>query len=238
MHVANTHGAPLWRQKQALEAGIVVECGGANVLEGTILYEQHQGRTRLTLKNGAVIIYDGKTVWVSPANAVVPEPGARLHVLTWPSFLTGPVRLQDSNAVTTAFEARPLQGQPRDSIDLRFRNLPPQQPNAHYVVYSVPRVLTVHAMASIVACGKTPAEALSQPRCVTFEKFEQIEGVSLPTSWTIWNWDKGAGLQGEPLGHVTISNLKFVIPADDAFDKPSGAQEAPPLSSPTTQSRQ
>src|SRR4029453_15575229 len=30
LHVANQHGAPLWRQKHAVEADISVECGGAN----------------------------------------------------------------------------------------------------------------------------------------------------------------------------------------------------------------
>src|SRR5262245_49549959 len=81
-HVSNKHGFQMLRQKAAVQADIVVELDRKNVLEGTML-RARDGQTRFTLKDGATLIYDGKSMWVSPASAAVPQPGARLHLLTW-----------------------------------------------------------------------------------------------------------------------------------------------------------
>ncbi len=47
----------------------------------------------------------------------------------------------------------------------------------------------------------------------------------LSPTWTFFNWTDAEGLIGEPIGKVTLDDLRFVEPAEGVFDKPDSAVE-------------
>ena len=91
--IERAHGMDAWQNKQALKTDLVVHFGGAELVNGTMIYDMHTSRVRMEMTNGTTLIFDGEKAWVSPSSAEAPM--ARFHLLTWPYFLAAPFKLRD-----------------------------------------------------------------------------------------------------------------------------------------------
>ncbi|MEO1084534.1 MAG: hypothetical protein AAFY88_09845, partial [Acidobacteriota bacterium] len=88
------HAVDVYSQQSVIKADFVVDFGPM-LLEGTTWFTPSMGHVRLELEGGQTMVFDGETAWLSPADAEVPGPPARFHVLTWPYFIAVPYKLDD-----------------------------------------------------------------------------------------------------------------------------------------------
>jgi hypothetical protein len=192
-----------------------------------MLMKTDMSRTRFERADGAVAIWDGSDAWVAPASADFPR--ARFHVLTWPYFLSAPMKLTDPGTYLEPLGRRELQGETYTAAKLTFGPGVGDTPDDWYILYRDDVTNRLHAMAYVVTYGKTLDEAEAEPHAITYDVFEEIEGVQLATRWTFWLWSEAEGIHGEPIGSVALDDVEFVEPPADAFDVPEGAakQELP-----------
>lgn len=220
--IENAHRAAEWRTKEGVRADFRSTMGGNVRLEGTMLTNSTAGKTRLELKNGTVIVFDGKTCWLYPPDADLER--ARFHSLTWPYFLAAPMKLRDPGSSLEDLGKMELQDREYDAAKLTFEPGVGDTPEDWYVLYRDPESDRLHAMAYIVTYFGNEAPPAKEPHAITYENFEDVDGIPIPMLWRFWNWSKEDGLQ-EQLGQFEIANVEFVTPDDDAFKAPEGAVE-------------
>ncbi len=218
------HNATEWRSQTAVAADMTIRFGGNERFKGKILMAPHGGIVRLDRANGAVVVFDGKDAWVSPADADWPR--ARFDVLTWAYFWAAPYKLNDAGAKLETTGTRSLRGKDYDTARLTFDAGTGDAPDDWYVVYRNPATGQLTAMAYIVTFGKDRATAEKEPHAIVYEDFQTFAGIPVPTRWTFWNWSEDQGIFGEPIGEVTLANVTFPEPPAGAFTKPDGATAA------------
>jgi hypothetical protein len=221
--IARAHSADVWHGKGAFQSGIVVRFGGNQILEGRMLTTPSMSRTRIELASGAVAIWDGEEVWVSPGGAEFPE--ARFHALTWPYFLSAPMKLRDAGARLEPLGSKELRGEAFETARLTFDAGVGDTPDDWYVLYRNPESGRLAAMAYIVTFGTSREEAEKEPHAITYDEFVDVEGVPIPTRWTFWMWSEEAGIHGDPIGDVVLENPSFVAPEASAFGVPEDARK-------------
>jgi hypothetical protein len=219
------HGANAWKQQSALRCDIRVEFGGKTTLDGILTFTTDGAKSRIDLKDGAQLTFDGDRAWVSPDSATFKM--ARFHLLTWPYFLAVPFKLRDGGVRVGWMGDQPLgDGKQYPAIRLTFAPGTGDAPRDWYILYRDPQTDRLAAMAYIVTYGKAPADRPDDPHAIMYADFRTIDGVTLATRWTFRDWVPGKGVSGEPLGRATLSNLRFLTPPPGFFDKPtSGARE-------------
>jgi hypothetical protein len=220
------HGKEAWERAQAVSAGLSVAMGGNQVLAGRLLFTPQVGRSRIELADGTLAVFDGEGAWVSPAAAALPQ--ARFHLLTWPYFLAAPFKLRDPGAHLEDLGTRPHDGVEHPVARLTFDPGVGDSPDDWYVVYRDPATDRLAAMAYVVTYGgRSAEEAGAEPHAITYHDFRQVDGVTLPTTWRLWNWSEEEGVHGDPIGEVTLAGLAFVTPPPDTFARPADAEEDP-----------
>jgi hypothetical protein len=220
--IEKAHNASAWRTKDGILATFRSILGGKVRLEGRMLTNPTASKTRLELKDGTVIVFDGKTCWMSPPDAGFER--ARFHSLTWPYFLAAPMKLRDPGAHLEDLGKMELLDREYDTAKLTFDAGVGDAPQDWYILYRDRESGRLHAMAYIVTYFGTDAPPAKDPHAITYENFEDVSGVPVATLWRFWNWSEEDGLQ-EQLGQFEITDIKFVTPEAEAFKAPEGAVE-------------
>lgn len=219
------HGEDAWSAAEAVSANLTVVYGGQTVIDGRLLFTPEVGRSRLELADGTVAVFDGERAWVSPASAELPQ--ARFHLLTWPYFLAAPFKLRDPGTHLEDLGTRPLDGVEHPTARLTFDPGVGDSPDDWYVVYRDPESGRLAALAYVVTYGSTREQAEAEPHAITYHDDATVGGTTLPTTWRLWNWSEAEGIHGEPLGEVTLADLRFATPPPGAFERPADAKEDP-----------
>ena len=225
--IEDAHRHDLYERQDAVEADFSVTFG-ESTFGGTMLFTPSMGKVRMQLDGGITIIYDGLTAWLSPADAEVPGPPARFHVLTWPYFMAAAYKLDDPGTRHEYAKAKPVSegfGASQTGIKVSFDSGVGDTPDDWYIAFVDRETNRLSALAYIVTYGKEQAKAEERPGIVLYEDFQEVDGVPFATAWKFHHWTQDGGV-GEAKGSATLSNIGFVTPADDAFDKPEGAVEA------------
>jgi hypothetical protein len=221
-NVQKAHGMWRWTDSRCVQTDIQIAFGGKVRLQGTLLTDRNAGRIRLALNNGTVLIYDGKNVWMSPANAPINQP--RFDALTWAYFLTVPFKLNDQGTHLANLGPLPLiNGQNLPAAKLTFGPNVGDSPDDWYVCYVDPQTHWLRGMAYIVTYGKSVDEAEKAPHAITYDNYINVAGVILPRTWTFWNWTQDQGITGQPIGRAILSNMQMVYPAANSFIKSDDA---------------
>jgi len=225
--IETAHGLAAWQAHKAVRAHIKIEMGGQSVLQGTMLFDTPVGKSRIKLDDGTVMVFDGQDAWVSPSDS--PLEGARFHLLTWSYFLAAPMKLRDPGSHLVPLDPMPQAGRELPAAKLTFDAGVGDSPDDWYILYRDPDTQHLVAMAYIVTYGKDKEEAEKEPHAITFDDFETIDGVTFSTRWQFWHWDPQLGTHGQPMGHAQITDIQFVEPAPQDFQKPTDAKrDAPP----------
>ncbi|HEX2253229.1 MAG TPA: hypothetical protein VHQ65_08175, partial [Thermoanaerobaculia bacterium] len=221
--IEESHGAEAWRRQEAVAADVVLEFGGDRVFEGRLLFPPDMSASRLELAGGTVAVWDGEAAWVSPASAELPR--ARFHLLTWPYFLALPFKLRDPGTRLEDLGERPLSGTAYQAARLTFEPGTGDTPDDWYVLYRDPASERLIAAAYIVTYGTPAEQAEAEPHAITYEDFQEVEGVQVPTTWRFWSWNEEEGVDGEPIGRVALENVRFGPAPAGAFERPEDARE-------------
>ncbi|HYO10674.1 MAG TPA: hypothetical protein VER17_17045 [Tepidisphaeraceae bacterium] len=72
------------------------------------------------------------------------------------------------------------------------------------------------------------------PRALTYTDWQPLDGVTLATRWTFYQWTMDQGIIGDPIGRAVLKNLQFVDTPPGFFDQPTGAEPAPAPAPATT----
>ncbi|MEM6854550.1 MAG: hypothetical protein AAF593_09095 [Planctomycetota bacterium] len=226
--IEDAHAGSTYNAQQAVQADFVADFGPMH-LDGTMWFTPSMGRVRLELEGGIIIVYDGQTAWLSPADAAVPGPPARFHVLTWPYFVAVPYKLDDPGTAHADAGAHPIRSADEvlPGTKITFGEGVGDTPDDWYMAFADPDTGYLTALSYIVTYGVAAEEANKQASIVLYDDFVDVDGVPFATTWTFHYWTPGEGLVGEPKGNAKLSNIAFVdeLPAD-AFVKPEGAVEA------------
>lgn len=221
--VETTHGGDHWNTQAAVAADIVVNFGGQTLIDGRMITDTPVGQTRFELKDGTVLVFDGKDAWTSPADSKF--QGTRFHVLTWPYFLAAPMKLDDPGSHLKDLGKRPFRsGKALDAARLTFDSGVGDSPDDWYVAYRDGRG-RLAGMAYIVTFGKSTEDAEKEPHAISYHDYREVDGVVIPTRWQFWNWSEKDGIFGDPIGSVQLSNLGFISPGVDTFTQPKDARK-------------
>ena len=226
--IGTAHGIKTYYEHKAVQADISVTFGDRNILQGVITFDTPVGKSHIKTKDGVVMVLDGKDAWVAPADAELPPGRARFMLLTWPYFIAAPFKLADPGTSIEDAGKKPLDAHRiLPAGKLTFSENVGDSPEDWYMVYRDPDNDRLAAMAYIVTYGKSADDAEESPHMVIYETYEEVDGVTLPTRMSFWNWSPVMGKIGEPLGEVNVSGYQFIEPEDDLFTKPEGARIDP-----------
>ncbi len=222
------HGTAAYQQHAAVEAEFSVLYPGRVDLQGTILFDTPVGKSRITLNDGTVWVFDGEQAWVAPGSTQTKR--ARFHLLTWPYFFAAAHKLNDPGTHRHAPELLPALSleDTRPAVKVSFDPGTGDAPDDWYKAFQDDQG-RVDALAYIVTYNnKDAAKAEKRPSICTYDAFETQGGVTYPTAWTTWFWKPDAGIVGKKhKGKTHFKNVRFVTPPADAFVKPAGATEDP-----------
>jgi hypothetical protein len=218
------HAGETWTSHPAFASGVALELGGNAIFDGAMTLTPDAARTRIErASDGAVLVFDGDTAWVSPAGAEWPM--ARFHSLTWAYFLAAPYKLDDPGTRLEPLGERVLFGTPHDAARLTFEAGTGDAPDDWYVLYRQPATGRLAAMAYIVTYGGTREEAEKEPHAIVYRDYVEVGGVPVPTSWDFHLWSEEEGVHGDPIGRVKLTDPRFVDAGDETFEAPEGARE-------------
>ena len=223
--IQTAHNHAIWKLKAAIYADIQIDFGGQRVLEGAMIFDTPVGHVRMELADGTTLVFDGQEAWVSPADS--PFDDARFHLLTWPYFLAAPFKIQDPGTNLINQEPMTLADHSLPTAKLSFDQGVGDSPDDWYILYRDP-INRLVALAYIVTYFPTTVEqAEKEPHMITYEDFRKIDGVILPHYWQFWMWDPEKGNIGQPLGEARLSNIRFINPKPNNFEKPNNARRDP-----------
>ncbi len=228
--IGKAHGADAYRSHAALQADVTVSFGGKAMLKGVMTFDTPVGKSRIETADGTVMVFDGQDAYVTPADAPIPPGMARFHLLTWPYFIAAPFKLADPGTHIDDAGIKPIDVHHIfPTGKLTFTPGTGDSPDDWYLVYRDPDTNQLAAMAYIVTYGKDTHDAEKEPHIAIYEAFEEVDGVTLPTRMSMWNWETGTGKIGEMLGQLELANYQFVEPDESTFTQPDGARiDAPP----------
>lgn len=218
--IAEHHNQRVYDTKQAVQGEFTVDFGDRFSLTGSMLFDRPLGRAKLTLDNGAVIIWsDGE------AFASGPEvPNARFHALTWPYFVAAPFKLDDPGIVYEDVGLKPgPNADPLPAFRVGFEPGVGDAPDDWYYAMRRPDDAALRALVYIVSYGRDLEQANANPSIITYDAFQTVEGVVFPQAMSFYYWDEQAGLT-EPKGNATFTDASFVRLNGDEFDRPADAR--------------
>lgn len=221
------HGLRAWWGKEVVVGDVEILFGGKAIVEGTFTFEAHGPRSRYDRKDGVSIIFDGKTAWVTPADAVAPK--GRFHVLTWSWFMMAPFKMQGEGINLTDLQFVEVDGQPYTTVLQTFGADMGDTPDDWYRFYINPKTKRVDAMSYIVTYGKDVATANQSPSIFKYFDYVDIDGVLMSTRYELWHWDaKQHAVVGDaPKGVGSVSNIHFTTLQQADFSVPADARELP-----------
>lgn len=221
--IQEAHGGEAWRSKDVIIADVQLTKEGNIRLDGTFTFETTGGQVRLDPKAGGRVVFDGENAWISPPDLSMAKP--RFQILTWPYFIAAPFKLTDPGTHMTNNQEKMLMGAPYPSAKLTFGEGVGDSPDDWYVIYREPESQRLKSMAYIVTYGKDIETAESAPHAIVYDDFKTIEGVTLATKWSLYDWNEEQGPYGDPLTEGTLTNIRFADAAPDTFKVPAGAKE-------------
>ena len=216
--IANAHHKKAFLGHDAISFNIDLDFGGTNRLDATITLLTNSSKIRIDKSDGSSLIYDGEGVYLTPKEAASDQ--ARFDIFTWAYFFAFPYKLADPGARLRPIETAELDERKYDSFKLTFESGTGDSPDDWYVGY-LNTNHTVHAAGYIVTFGnKSIEKAESAPHAIVYSDYSAVNEIPIATTWDFYNWSQAAGLSGKPIGHATLSNVKFIEVSDTTFARP------------------
>lgn len=219
------HKLSAWNQKEIVQADAQMVFGGNKIVDGRFTFEAHGPRARYDRKDGVSILFDGKTAWVSPADAEAPM--GRFHVLTWPWFIMAPFKMQGDGITLSELSVRKIGAEPYLTLKQTFASDMGDAPDDWYRFFIDQKTMQIEAMSYIVTYGKDAEEANKQPSIIRYLDYVDTEGPVISTRYEFWYWnpESRSYVGDQPKGVGKISNISYLNAAQADFSVPADARE-------------
>jgi len=220
--VAVAHAADAWNAHQAVQARIKVEWGGQEILSAFMTTSPDASMSRLRVSDGSVVVNDGENTWVAPATSLFRR--AKWHATAWPYYLAAPYKLGEKGGRLRFLGRQTWLGSELAAARLTFLPEAGGAPSDWYVAYREEGSDMLAGLAYEVPVGGTSADMVDEPHAVVYSDWQDVDGVPVPMSWTFYQWNMDDGPHGEPIGHVTLSDVHFVTTDVTTFQRPGNAR--------------
>lgn len=216
-NIEEAHNKPAFRDHEVVSFHINLKFGGNTRLDADVSMTTNSEKVRMDRADGSSLIYDGKTVYLTPASAK--DTGARLDIFTWQYFFSLPFKLTDPGTVWEEKPDRRLDGKKYQTARLTFMANTRDSPDDWYLIYKDPKTNRLKAAAYIVTFNSEVEEAEKNPHLIVFSAYKMIDEVAFATHWKFYNWNQEKGL-GKELGEAEISDIHFSEEEKNLFKKP------------------
>jgi len=170
-------------------------------------------------------------VWITPALDALGGTPPRFYMWTPFYFFGMPFVFADPGATQESLGRKSFQGREYDTNRITFKSGTGDSPEDYYVTHVDPdsaQLKLVEYVVTFPSIRKNkPLEQL-EPHAILFEEWQEADGLLVPKAASFYNWKNG-NIEGEPLGRLTFSAVRFMAATPDnaKFAKPAGAVVAP-----------
>jgi hypothetical protein len=220
-NIARAHHKSEFLKHPAIAFDLDLNFNGKDRFDARITILTNSAKTHMDKPDGSSLVFTGKNAYLSPKTAI--NEDARFNMFTWPYFFGLPYKLKDQGAKLKYFGKKQLEGKELETYKLTFASGTGHTSNDWYIIY-LNKDHTIHAAAYIVTFGgKEQSIAEENPHCIVYGDYAEVQGVPIATSWKFYNWSETEGLEGEPIGEATLTNMNFTDPRDNLFAEPQSA---------------
>ncbi len=170
-------------------------------------------------------------VWIKPGLDALGGTPPRFYMWTPFYFFGMPFVFADPGVVQESLGKKSFQGQDYDATKVTFKQGTGDSSDDYYVTYADPQsgqLKLVSYVVTFAALRKDKPMDQLQPHALVFEEWQDAGGLRVPKRGSFYNW-KNENVEGEPLGVIEFSNVRFSDTAPDhaKFQKPADAVVAP-----------
>jgi hypothetical protein len=219
--IETAHHAEAYNDKELIQFDFNLIFGGKQRFQGIVTMSPNGGIVRMQ-DSTKTMIWDGEMAYLSPAD--IDYSKTRFDVLTWSYFFAAPYKLDDPGTKHELLGNKNLNGQAFSAMKLTFKNGVGDSPDDWYVVYQDQETDLLAAMAYVVTYSKSLDQAEEDPHAITYEAYDEVDGIPFATQWNFWTWNEEGELN-KLLGEAQISNIQFIKKADDLFKAPANSRK-------------
>jgi hypothetical protein len=220
----SAHNLKSWWTKEVVQTDVTIDFGGQRIVDGSFAFEAHGPRARYDRRDGVSILYDGKTAWLTPAEAEAPR--GRFHVLTWPWFIMAPFKMQGDGIKLTEASSRPMRGSIYKSVLQTFSDDMGDTPEDWYRFFINSKTHLIDGMSYIVTYGKDTETANEKPSIILYYDYTEGDAPRIAQRYEFYYWDPESGTTlGEPKGTGAVSRIAYLSSSEVDFTVPEDARE-------------
>ncbi len=174
---------------------------------------------------------DGREVWIKPGLEALEGMPPRFYMTTPFYFFAMPFVFADPGVKQESLGKKKFRGQEYDVTRFTYAEGTGDTPDDYYVAYvdaKTARLKLVYYVVSYPTMRKGRPVAELEPHAIVFEEWQTVDGLLVPKTAPFYNWT-GSDIEGEPLGRLEFSGVRFLTEAPDPskFQKPADAVVAP-----------
>lgn len=219
------HAEDLYQGHDAIAMDIRIEKEGQPILVGALTFATEDDRSRIEVKDGPTMVFDGKEAWTTAGEKKSPRD--RFMLLTWPYFFEAVYKIDDWGTRLEELGELPYGEAKHPAVKMTFAPGTGDAPDDWYIVYKDAKSQRLVGMAYIVTYGgRDASKAIA--KVIQYEEHKDVDGVPIPMKWTIWNWERDKGPVGDvPVYVITLRNVRFVEDSGKLFSPPVGSAVSP-----------
>lgn len=222
-------GIAKWRSFGTVE----YDCAFENAKSSKRDHQVFDLRTRdgLITADAYTLGASGGEVWIKPALDVLGGTPPRFYMWTPFYFFGMPFVFADPGAAHEPLGRKSFQGAEYDAVKITFKAGTGDSPDDFYFAYIDPASgrlkLAVYVVTFPALRKGKPMDQLEQ-HAIVFGEWQEVNGLTVPKFAQYYNW-KNDTIEGEPLGRMTFSGVRFSPESPDhsQFAKPADAVAAP-----------
>jgi hypothetical protein len=170
-------------------------------------------------------------VWIAPGLDALGGTPPRFYIWTPFYFFGMPFVFADPGAKQESLGRKSFQGREYDTTRVTFASGTGDSPEDYYVAYVDPdsgQLRLVEYVVTFPSIRKNKPIDQLEPHAILFEEWQKADGLRVAKAASFYNWKNG-NIEGEPLGKLTFSAVRFSAntPDETKFAKPAGAVIAP-----------
>lgn len=170
-------------------------------------------------------------VWIKPDAKALGGTPPRFYMWTPFYFFAMPFVFADEGAIREPLGKKAYEGIEYDAVKVTYKKDTGDSPDDFYIVYVDPKSQEMKLASYVVTF---PALRKGRPidqleaHAIVFASWQEVGGLKVPKLAKFFTW-KNEKTEGEPLGTLEFSNVKFSEAGADAarFAKPADAVVAP-----------